>query len=87
MTRLLPLGALLGLAIAACSGCGGSSSTSPAATLTEPTGPRPVRVDDPERASDEASGARPVRVAPSVPGEVAESDELAAPPPIEAPAP
>lgn len=64
--------------------CGGSSSTAPASTSGEPTATRPVRVDDPAAGSD--TTARPVRVTPTVPGEVAESDELADPPPIEPPA-
>jgi hypothetical protein len=68
------------LLIAVCiAACGGSSSTAP----TESSGPRPVRVDTPEE--DTAGGPRPVRVAPTIAGEAAESDDLADPPPVEAP--
>ncbi len=59
--------------------CGGSTATS----ASDPSGPRPVRVDSTEPVSGEA--ARPVRVAPTTPGEAAETDDLADPPPVEAP--
>lgn len=59
--------------------CGGSTATS----ATDPSGPRPVRLDSTEPASSEA--AHPVRVAPTIPGEAAEADDLADPPPVEAP--
>jgi len=62
-------------------GCGGSSSTAPAST--DPSGPRPVRIDEPTPVSD--TTARPVRTAPTVPGEAVEQDDLADPPPVEAP--
>jgi hypothetical protein len=69
------------LALCAC----GSSSAAPVATTTEPAGPRPVRIDEPSAAS--AGGPHPVRVAPTIPGEAAEQDDLADPPPVEAPVP
>jgi hypothetical protein len=65
----------------AIAGCGGSSSSAP----TESSGPRPVRVDSPTEPSAESETARPTRVAPVTAGEAAESDDLAAPPPVEAP--
>lgn len=73
----------LALALFVLSACGGSSSTAPAAA-TDPAQPRPVRVGD---STSSTAGPRPVRVTPTVPGEVAESDDLADPPPVEAPAP
>jgi hypothetical protein len=65
--------------------CGGSSVAAAPGASTEPSGPRPVRIDDPQ--ATEPEGARPVRLAPSIPGEAPESDELASPPPVEAPTP
>jgi hypothetical protein len=59
--------------------CGGSTATS----ASDPSGPRPVRVDSTEPTTGEA--AHPVRVAPTIPGEAAETDDLADPPPVEAP--
>ncbi len=72
---------LLSLAFVVVVGCGGGSSAAP----TESSGPRPVRVDSPDEAAADPGGARPTRVAPTTPGEAAESDDLASPPPIEAP--
>ena len=78
MMRPMTACAILALSMA---GCGGPASSAPAST--DPSGPRPVRVDQPESSSETV--ARPVRLAPTVPGEAAERDDLADPPPVEAP--
>ena len=60
-------------------GCGGGAPASPGATTSVT---RPVRIDSPE---EPPSGPRPVRVEATPPGEAPESEELASPPPVEAP--
>lgn len=78
MRRLLALLALCGCA------CGGSPAPAAQSGAPATETARPVRVDAPaEEAS--ATAARPVRVEATAPGEVSESEELASPPPVEAP--
>lgn len=85
MRRAIAIGCALAACAALALGCGGPSTSAPPSTSAETT-TRPVRIDDPAAATGDGEAApRPVRVAPTVPGEVPESDELASPPPVEAP--
>lgn len=79
--------AVLALALASiASSCGGSPPPASHTETSEPT--RPVRIAASDPTTDDGADApRPVRVEPTLPGEVPLSDDLADPPPVEPPAP